>query len=170
VRPLRERRLKRRVASACHGRKKERSRKEDARHEHDDPTASVRASVAGERPHRTRRDPAGTLAVAVLVFALIVALVVVALVVACLVVGLRAGRLLTDLGRGVLDLVRGLLLIVFTLLTLIGASRGRRRKPPPAPANSRNTRVGKPWSQPARDAALSGWRTRRDMGGTEGVG
>src|SRR5436190_4762243 len=69
------------------------------------------------------------LVVAVLVVAWLVALAVVALVVAGLVVGLRAGRLLTNFGGGVFDLVCRLLLIVFALLTLIiGAGRGRLRR------------------------------------------
>src|SRR5437763_435232 len=69
------------------------------------------------------------LVVAVLVVALLVALAVVVLVVAGLVVGLRASRLLINLGGSALDLVRGLLLIVFGLLTLIiGAGGGRLRR------------------------------------------
>ena len=67
------------------------------------------------------------LVVAVLVVALLVALAVVALVVAGLVVGLRASRLLINLGGGILDRVRGLLLIVFALLTLIVGTGGGRR-------------------------------------------
>ena len=60
---------------------------------------------------------------------LVVAVLVVALFVAGLVVGLRASRLLINLGRGILDRVRGLLLIVFALLTLIvGANGGRRQR------------------------------------------
>jgi hypothetical protein len=59
------------------------------------------------------------LVVAVLVVALLVALAVVALVIAGLVVGLCASCLLIDFGGSVLDLVRGLLLVVFALLTLI---------------------------------------------------
>src|SRR5438067_5250884 len=69
------------------------------------------------------------LVVAVLVVALLVALAVVVLVVAGLVVGLCASRLLINLGGSALDLVRGLLLIVFGLLTLIiGAGGGRLRR------------------------------------------
>src|SRR5437763_6982804 len=69
------------------------------------------------------------LVVAVLVVALLVALAVVALVVAGLVVGLRASRLLVNLGGSGLDLVSSLLLTVFGLLTLIiGAGGGRRRR------------------------------------------
>src|SRR4029450_6484161 len=59
------------------------------------------------------------LVVAVLVVAFVVALAVVALVVASLIIGLGASCFLLDLGGGVLDLVRGLLLVVFALLTLI---------------------------------------------------
>src|SRR5881275_1498217 len=51
------------------------------------------------------------LVVAVLVVALLVALAVVVLVVAGLVVGLRASRLLINLGGSALDLVRGLVLV-----------------------------------------------------------
>ena len=68
---------------------------------------------------RTRERMYARLVVAVLVVALLVALAVVALVIAGLVVGLCASRLLIDFGGGVLDRVRGLLLVVFALLTLI---------------------------------------------------
>jgi len=92
--------------------------------------ACGRAASAGIRlgTENGERTPIG-LVVAVLVVALLVALAVVALVVAGLVVGLRASRLLINLGRGILDRVRGLLLIVFALLTLIvGANGGRRQR------------------------------------------